>query len=175
MCTENVRSVSYWRWTWAIGDIVCVFKYNLLMNRDALISLFAPPCCALTNVEEYVHSSLISKIMFTHVCFIYWLLVSDKLVLFSSPAMLVYRSKSFLCFKQNRFWPDRPILGLKRRHDSDFFSSNFFVQVYNKLTKDGHLLDSETYVGGHVEALESGVFRSDIPCRFRMVGPLCQL
>ena len=42
--------------------------------------------------------------------------------------------------------------------------------VLNKLTEDGHLLDSETYVGGHVEALESGVFRADIPCRFRMVS-----
>ncbi|XP_016146771.1 DNA polymerase epsilon catalytic subunit A-like [Sinocyclocheilus grahami] len=41
-------------------------------------------------------------------------------------------------------------------------------QVFNKLTDDGHVLDSETYVGGHVEALESGVFRSDIPCRFKM-------
>ncbi|XP_071842244.1 DNA polymerase epsilon catalytic subunit A-like isoform X2 [Apostichopus japonicus] len=41
-------------------------------------------------------------------------------------------------------------------------------QVFNKLTDDGHVLDQETYVGGHVEALESGVFRSDIPCRFRM-------
>lgn len=43
------------------------------------------------------------------------------------------------------------------------------VQVFNKLTDDGHVMDSETYVGGHVEALESGVFRSDIPCRFKMV------
>jgi hypothetical protein len=25
----------------------------------------------------------------------------------------------------------------------------------------GHLLESETYVGGHVEALNSGVFRDD--------------
>uniref|UniRef100_A0A3B3CYW5 DNA polymerase epsilon catalytic subunit n=1 Tax=Oryzias melastigma TaxID=30732 RepID=A0A3B3CYW5_ORYME len=41
-------------------------------------------------------------------------------------------------------------------------------QAFNKLTDDGHVLDSETYVGGHVEALESGVFRSDIPCRFKM-------
>lgn len=39
----------------------------------------------------------------------------------------------------------------------------------NKLTHDGHVLDTETYVGGHVEALESGVFRADIPCRFRLV------
>lgn len=31
---------------------------------------------------------------------------------------------------------------------------------------DGHLLSSETYVGGHVEALEAGVFRSDIPTHF---------
>lgn len=42
---------------------------------------------------------------------------------------------------------------------------------FSKLTDDGHVLDAETYVGGHVEALESGVFRSDIPCRFRMVRP----
>ncbi|XP_076662564.1 DNA polymerase epsilon catalytic subunit 1 [Halictus rubicundus] len=39
----------------------------------------------------------------------------------------------------------------------------------SKFTKDGHLLDTETYVGGHVEALESGVFRADIPCRFKIV------
>ena len=31
----------------------------------------------------------------------------------------------------------------------------------------GHLLESETYIGGKVEALESGVFRADLPCRFR--------
>lgn len=31
---------------------------------------------------------------------------------------------------------------------------------------DGHLLESETYVGGHVESIEAGVFRSDIPCNF---------
>ncbi|KAH7426493.1 hypothetical protein KP509_10G003400 [Ceratopteris richardii] len=33
----------------------------------------------------------------------------------------------------------------------------------------GRLLDSETYIGGHVECLESGVFRSDLPTRFRLV------
>lgn len=33
---------------------------------------------------------------------------------------------------------------------------------------DGHLLASETYVGGHVEALEAGVFRSDIPTDFKI-------
>ena len=45
--------------------------------------------------------------------------------------------------------------------------------VYNKLTEKGHVLDSETYVGGHVEAIECGVFRADIPCRFRMVSIHC--
>lgn len=48
-------------------------------------------------------------------------------------------------------------------------------QEFNKLTEDGHVLDSETYVGGHVEALESGVFRSDIPCRFKMVKSLATI
>ncbi|KAL0812788.1 hypothetical protein Bca101_069231 [Brassica carinata] len=31
-----------------------------------------------------------------------------------------------------------------------------------------HLLESETYIGGHVECLESGVFRSDIPTGFKL-------
>jgi DNA polymerase epsilon subunit 1 len=35
---------------------------------------------------------------------------------------------------------------------------------------DGHLLNSETYVGGHVEALEAGVFRSDLPVKFKLVA-----
>lgn len=69
------------------------------------------------------------------------------------------------------------------------------IEELNKLTPDGHLLEQETYVGGHVEALESGifqlfinliiysiniwnalkqflfvgVFRADIPCRFRLI------
>jgi DNA polymerase epsilon subunit 1 len=38
----------------------------------------------------------------------------------------------------------------------------------NRMTSDGHLIDSETYVGGHVEAVESGVFRADIACRFKL-------
>ncbi|KAJ8521909.1 hypothetical protein ONZ45_g1426 [Pleurotus djamor] len=39
---------------------------------------------------------------------------------------------------------------------------------------DGHLLASETYVGGHVEALEAGVFRSDIPTDFKVVPSAVQ-
>ncbi|KAJ3380162.1 DNA polymerase epsilon catalytic subunit [Lobulomyces angularis] len=34
---------------------------------------------------------------------------------------------------------------------------------------EGRLLDSETYVGGHVEALEAGVFRSDLATKFKLV------
>lgn len=46
-------------------------------------------------------------------------------------------------------------------------------QVHTKFYQ-GHLLEGETYVGGHVEALESGVFRSDIATRFRMVPEALQ-
>ncbi|KAI6220384.1 DNA polymerase epsilon catalytic subunit [Aphelenchoides fujianensis] len=42
------------------------------------------------------------------------------------------------------------------------------VSRENYFTHDGHLVDSETYVGARVEALESGVFRSDIPVKFRL-------
>jgi DNA polymerase epsilon subunit 1 len=41
--------------------------------------------------------------------------------------------------------------------------------VLNKITSDGHVLDTETYVGASVEALESGIFRSDVPCKFKLV------
>ncbi|EPY23237.1 DNA polymerase epsilon catalytic subunit [Strigomonas culicis] len=33
---------------------------------------------------------------------------------------------------------------------------------------DGHLIDSETYIGGRVEALKSGVYRADVPMWFHM-------
>ncbi|KAK9328195.1 hypothetical protein V1520DRAFT_346727 [Lipomyces starkeyi] len=33
---------------------------------------------------------------------------------------------------------------------------------------NGHLIESETYVGGHVESLEAGVFRSDIAVEFNV-------
>ena len=33
---------------------------------------------------------------------------------------------------------------------------------------NGHPLESETYIGGHVECLQSGVFRSDIPVKFKL-------
>jgi hypothetical protein len=42
------------------------------------------------------------------------------------------------------------------------------------VTYEGHLLASETYVGGHVEALEAGVFRSDIPTNFKVVPEVMQ-
>lgn len=44
---------------------------------------------------------------------------------------------------------------------------NRHVEVQNSMY-DGHLLESETYVGGHVEALEAGVFRSDIATDFKI-------
>lgn len=39
-----------------------------------------------------------------------------------------------------------------------------------KVKNDNQIqIESETYVGGHVEALEAGLFRADIPTRFRLV------
>ncbi|GJZ35782.1 DNA polymerase epsilon catalytic subunit A [Tanacetum coccineum] len=33
---------------------------------------------------------------------------------------------------------------------------------------NGRLLESETYIGGHVECLETGVYRSDLPTCFKL-------
>ncbi|VDM60133.1 unnamed protein product [Angiostrongylus costaricensis] len=49
------------------------------------------------------------------------------------------------------------------------FPNKFVDADEVKCTSDGHRIDSETYVGGHVEALQAGIFRADIPCRFRLV------
>jgi DNA polymerase epsilon subunit 1 len=37
-----------------------------------------------------------------------------------------------------------------------------------KFTEKGNLLESETYIGGKVECLETGVYRSDIEYKFDM-------
>ena len=34
---------------------------------------------------------------------------------------------------------------------------------------EGRLLESETYVGGHVECLQTGIYRNDLPVKFRLV------
>eukprot|EP00049_Salpingoeca_infusionum_P023474 m.12318 g.12318 ORF g.12318 m.12318 type:complete len:2363 (-) comp5819_c0_seq1:202-7290(-) len=58
------------------------------------------------------------------------------------------------------------------------FHSNIIMpnkhQADHARMHDGHLLESDTYSGGHVEALESGIFRNDIPCRFRIVPEAIQ-
>jgi DNA polymerase epsilon subunit 1 len=41
------------------------------------------------------------------------------------------------------------------------------VEKFEKFYKS-HLIDSETYIGGHVECLKTGVYRSDIPVKFRL-------
>ena len=38
----------------------------------------------------------------------------------------------------------------------------------------GQLIDTETYIGGHVEALEAGVYRYDLPLRFRCTSSAYQ-
>lgn len=40
---------------------------------------------------------------------------------------------------------------------------------------NGHLIESETYIGGHVECLEAGVFRADIKYKFNVVPSALQL
>lgn len=42
------------------------------------------------------------------------------------------------------------------------------IERDHSFTSDGHLINSETYVGASVESLESGVFRADIPVKFRL-------
>lgn len=49
----------------------------------------------------------------------------------------------------------------------DIIFPNKKGQPFGKL-HEGHLIESETYVGGHVEALQVGVYRSDIDTEFQV-------
>jgi hypothetical protein len=48
---------------------------------------------------------------------------------------------------------------------SNVVCPNKHLDAEDRLYK-GRLLASETYIGGKVEAIESGVFRADLPCKF---------
>src|SRR5690348_17751801 len=57
-------------------------------------------------------------------------------------------------------------------HQAEAFKANVIypnkqTTQYGKMYQ-GHLLESETYVGGYVEAIESGVFRADLPEKFKL-------
>lgn len=52
-------------------------------------------------------------------------------------------------------------------YQNDILLPNKHVDALERFY-DGHLLESETYVGGHVESLEAGVFRSDLQEDFKI-------
>lgn len=57
---------------------------------------------------------------------------------------------------------------------ANIVAPNKHMQVQEPMFR-GHLLESETYIGGKVEALESGVFRSDLPTRFKLEAAAYQV
>lgn len=44
--------------------------------------------------------------------------------------------------------------------------NKYHGSAIGKMTDDGHVLESETYIGGHVEAIRTGVYRSDLSYDF---------
>lgn len=71
------------------------------------------------------------------------------MVFFTLFFFLIYFSFKTEAFKANIIFPNKQTTEFGKMHK-------------------GHLLESETYVGGHVEALQSGVFRNDIPVNFKI-------
>ncbi|EFO95728.1 hypothetical protein CRE_13961 [Caenorhabditis remanei] len=63
------------------------------------------------------------------------------------------------------------LLMVEAFHNNIVFPNKYTGPEETKFSKEGHRVESETYVGGHVEALEAGVFRADIPARFRLAVP----
>jgi DNA polymerase epsilon subunit 1 len=63
------------------------------------------------------------------------------------------------------------MLLMVQAYEANVIAPNKHTSATEKMHTDAngvsHLLESETYIGGKVEALESGVFRADIPCKFK--------
>ncbi|CCH44105.1 DNA polymerase epsilon subunit 1 [Wickerhamomyces ciferrii] len=59
------------------------------------------------------------------------------------------------------------MLLMVQAYENDILLPNKHVDPLERFY-DGHLLESETYVGGHVESLEAGVFRSDLESEFKI-------
>ncbi|GEQ71873.1 hypothetical protein JCM33374_g5559 [Metschnikowia sp. JCM 33374] len=59
------------------------------------------------------------------------------------------------------------MLLMVQAYEKDILLPNKYTDPVERFY-NGHLLESETYVGGHVESLESGVFRSDIANDFKI-------
>lgn len=58
-------------------------------------------------------------------------------------------------------------------YNNNIVCPNKDVEPFTKF-HNGHLLEAETYIGGHVECLETGVYRSDIPCKFNLTPTALQ-
>ena len=52
-----------------------------------------------------------------------------------------------------------------RAYENRIIFPNKQRQEFGKTFK-GHLLESETYIGGHVEAMREGIYRADLPLKF---------
>ncbi|KAK3267055.1 DNA polymerase epsilon catalytic subunit A [Cymbomonas tetramitiformis] len=52
-------------------------------------------------------------------------------------------------------------------YEKNIICPNKYVSPKEKM-HGGKLLESETYIGGHVECLHSGIYRADLPCQFRL-------
>ncbi|CAB3408448.1 unnamed protein product [Caenorhabditis bovis] len=66
------------------------------------------------------------------------------------------------------------LLMVEAFHNNIIFPNKYTGSDETQFSKDGHRIESETYVGGHVEALEAGIFRADIPAKFRLSVPALQ-
>ena len=56
---------------------------------------------------------------------------------------------------------------MAQAHSRNIIFPNKVVEAQERFYS-GHLIESDTYVGGHVECLEVGVYRNDIPVRFHL-------
>ena len=109
-----------------------------------------------TTLASYSVSDAVST-YYLYMKFVHFFIFSLSTIIPMSPADVLRKGSGTLC---------ESLLQVEAKHGN--------IIAPNKQEEEldrwygGRLIDSETYIGGHVECIESGVFRNDIPVRFKL-------
>lgn len=142
----------------AYFDFICYIKYFGIIFALWILScrehdqLYRDICVSRNSTCKLYVCSFIF-------CFCWCFIKPDSLITFGSPYnyafVLPYSHPWLLIWMFVQAYNANVICPNKHQAEQEKFYKN-------------RLLESETYIGGHVECLESGVFRSDLPTKFQL-------
>lgn len=134
-----------------VAHFACTFMHELIRSSHDRYAVEQPQILAQYSVSDAVAT------YYLYMKYVHPFIFSLCNIIPLNPDEVLRKGSGTLCETLLMVEAYRGTIIMPNRHVEEH--SNMY---------DGHLLESETYVGGHVEALEAGVFRSDIPADFKI-------